>query len=176
MKDKTTPSKRVVNGVEYDPYSIDKLNRIPMWLKVVLIKFWAAGATYYFVGWGLGGYLSSPLDQMLVIGGILGLVIEYVINKFITYLENDHEPTKQYKIVQTSNVKSLFINLGLGILFTIFISYSYEGINRFLIMIQSLPSDQVPLPAGPIGFGLLFLLIEFIFLTIVQFFRKEKKG
>lgn len=38
---------------QFDPYKIDKLSRIPVWLKAFFIKFWFAGAVCYFIMFGI---------------------------------------------------------------------------------------------------------------------------
>ena len=42
-----------------NPYELDKLSKIPSWLIIILLKYWAAAAAVYF---GLIGGISFGLD------------------------------------------------------------------------------------------------------------------
>ena len=46
-----------VNNI--NPYELDKLSKIPSWLIIILLKYWAAAAAVYF---GLIGGISFGLD------------------------------------------------------------------------------------------------------------------
>lgn len=166
--------KFVVNGNAYDPYALDKMKKVPIIVKICFLKFWASGATYYFVGWGLGQYIPSVYDQLVVIGITLGLVMEYIINKIISYMDSTTQPTKKYRIVKSNNVKALFINIFWGLFFTTLIIFSYELLNIIALNITNFSPEKVLFPVGPIGFGLLYLLFETITLLIVNQIRKEK--
>ena len=38
---------------QYDPYKIDKLAGLPAWVVVFILKWWFAGAIYYFAWMGI---------------------------------------------------------------------------------------------------------------------------
>ena len=52
-------SKKVENS--NNAYKQDKLGKIPSWIKIILLKYWVAGATFYF--FGMGGYFLWANDR-----------------------------------------------------------------------------------------------------------------
>ncbi len=86
-----TPDTKTRNGKdrEFDPYKIDKLARIPAWVKALFIKFWFAGALCYFVMMGLGVYVTDTLDMIFLCGVILGILTDIMINPIFRMLESD---------------------------------------------------------------------------------------
>ena len=54
-------------------------------LKALLIKFWFNGATCFFFLWGLGAYLHSWLDQMVVLALALGAVNDLLTNNVFRF-------------------------------------------------------------------------------------------
>ncbi|MDE6584476.1 MAG: hypothetical protein K2K15_03650, partial [Anaeroplasmataceae bacterium] len=66
-------SKRVkVEEKDVNPYKVDKLSRIPSWIILLILKYWAAAAAVFFMaigGIGIGfdfsqGNLTDPYAAM----------------------------------------------------------------------------------------------------------------
>ncbi|MDE7380007.1 MAG: hypothetical protein K2N14_03040, partial [Clostridia bacterium] len=62
---------------EFDPYKVDKLSRVPAWLKAIFIKFWFAGAVCYFIMMGTG---VQDFNAIIVTGVVLGIVVDVLVN------------------------------------------------------------------------------------------------
>lgn len=79
---------------QFDPYKTDFLGKIPAWIKAIFIKWWFAGAVCYFVMWGI--QIKDPLDQAVLCGGVLGLIVDILVNPLFRYLETDRKEYNAY--------------------------------------------------------------------------------
>ena len=55
------------------------------WVKVMLIKWWFAGAVCFFFFWGLGMMIPSMENQLIVLGIGLGMVTDLLTNSIFRY-------------------------------------------------------------------------------------------
>jgi len=165
---------------EFDPYSIDKFDKIPMGVKVFITKWWLAGAVCYFGSWGLGLLISDSLDQALATGIILGACIEILLNNIIRYLMPDKDKTKANKYILITSKKYLafILNLLYGIAMGFLIAYSYNYLNIGIISLFNLDPTSVPIGTEPILYGLFFYGFDFIFLSVKHYIMniKNKKN
>jgi len=74
---------------QFDPYKTDFLGRVPAWLKALLVKWWFAGMVCFFFVWGLG--ISDSLDLMVLVGAVLGIVVDALVNPLFRYMETDKD-------------------------------------------------------------------------------------
>ncbi|MDE7076374.1 MAG: hypothetical protein K2O62_03535, partial [Clostridia bacterium] len=78
---------------EFDPYKVDKLSRIPAWLKAIFMKFWFAGAVCYFIMMGTG---LKDFDGIIVMGVVLGVVVDVLVNPIFGYMQSDKREYDKY--------------------------------------------------------------------------------
>ena len=149
-----------------DPYAIDRVARIPTWLKVFLMKFWLAGAVYFFAGWGLFTNTIDKLDEILIIGVILGAVIDLFLNRILKWMKTPDMNTDKYLFVTYKGFFSFLLNILYAVAVTLIIAYAYTGINLAIIAIFHLQDTSIPFGVEPIGFGILFYLLDLLFVTI----------
>lgn len=159
-------------GPKYDPYEIDKLSKIKPQYKIAFLKFWAAGAVYFFIAIPLGPYLSDVLDLIVALGIVIGIAIEYVINNVIRWMNNDNQKTIKYCLFEKRSLLSLFFNVAYGIVMVFIIYYTYVG---FGLLIDAFELDfftDFDFGGEPVLFGLLFLLYD----GILVFLKNKIKG
>ncbi len=146
-----------------------------------IIRWWGAGAVYFFIGWGTNlGAKSDPLDFIFILGVTLGLVTIVIIDPIIygmldierkdgqLYNKKYHERT----IMQ--NVYIRFSEILKGILISIFIFLSYNLINLMIIQLFSLSSEDIPLAGEPITFGLLYIAFYYLIRYMLRLLKKKK--
>ena len=82
----------------FDPYKRDKLAMLPTWLKAIFIKWWFSGCVCYFIMWGLGELLTSELDfvRAIILGFIMGMVVDLLVNPSFRYLDSDRHEFNNY--------------------------------------------------------------------------------
>lgn len=161
---------------EFDPYKVDKLSRIPAWLKACFIKFWFAGAVCYFVNMGLGTYVTAAVDLMIIDGVLLGVLTDCIVNPIFRMLESDKKeynnfmmfpfPFKKYWTFITNIIYYV------GVFFAVM--FAYEGLNLLAKSINSLWYVAVE----PILFGIIALIADMAFIGIkdlIVFLVKRSK-
>lgn len=87
--------KKGKKGKEFNPYKLDKLSRIPTWIKAIFIKYWFAGMVIYLVSFGLSSYIGSNENLVILSGLILGVVVDFLVNPIFRYFESSD---KEYDV------------------------------------------------------------------------------
>ena len=172
---KTTP----VNEEEkkYDPYEIDKLSKIKPKYKIGFLKFWAAGAVCFFIAIPLGPYLADVLDLIVALGLVLGIVIEYIVNNVIRWMNNENQPTLSFCLYEKKNLSSLFINIAYGLAMVFLIYFTYAGLGSLIEIFKLDLFSDFDFGVEPVLFGLLFLLYDGIVIYIKNRIKNGlKKG
>lgn len=160
-----------------NPYKLDKLALIPTWIKAFFIKFWVAGAICYFFIWGLGIYIQATLDMLFVTAFATGIIVDLLVTPAMLYFESDKKEWHPYILVPVPGKKlwSLLINIPVAFLEVGVIFLIYSEINILLVDIKNLPSGSTPLAVEPLLFGLLYLIIDIIIISIKNLFIKVIK-
>lgn len=149
-----------------------------------IIRWWGAGAVYFFIGWGTGlGMQQTPFDFIFVLGlasGILTIaVLDVIIFNVLDIERNDGELyNKKYHertIIQNVLIRSGEIIKALLIVVLVFVLYNV--INVAIITITNGNPDLVPLPGEPILYGLFYTGFYYLFRVIIRlvkgFFTKK---
>lgn len=140
------------------------LDRIPSWVKALFIKFWFNGAVCFFVFWGLGMYIPDFLDMMIVFGTVLGMVTDVLVNNTFRFLEVYPGQNSKWMMFPKKKFWTFFANIVYAILVLFCVFYLY---NTFNYMILGNSGDgQFYLAVEPIAFGLIYLLVDFSFISI----------
>lgn len=161
---------------QINPYKIDKLAKIPSVWKVLALKWWASGATYFFT-FGVAGL--AFLDQLILMWLILTMVIEYLINKVILWMSNDKDRTERFLPYQFPR-KSIFNLLSAMLYAAILITLNFmlvEYVFKNYTIDRLFFIDQVG--NGPLMFATLYTLLDFAWIQIRNMLTKkikEKKG
>ena len=133
-------------------------------VKAGLLRWWLAGMTYFFVGFGTQmGILSDPLDLIFLLGVGMGLVTVLIYNPIAygmfdikrrgqianqSYYARKGWQNAAYKLKEI--FKSLVV---VGLVYL-----TYQNVNLFLNRRMELPADNVLIPGEPILFATLYLL------------------
>lgn len=173
---------------ELTPYKSDKLAKIPSLLKILLLKYWAAAAAFYF--FAIGNKLVDPKDQnayvwyFIWIGFGLGLFLEYIVKSIVRLMRNSRDDTYRFNLVNKKGVLSLFLNIVYGLA----ISYVMVYILVFLAskgwILDLFGLDEVP-AIEPFTGGFVFIILDAIVVGIKDlilylykrhiFIKNEKK-
>ena len=140
----------------------------------LLIRWWTAGAVFFFIGWGTPIGQQSMIGLAFSLGLILGLLNILIINPSLRLLFNvGPKKRPQHEDTFFQRVSDHLVEL----LKTIFIVFTvvmlYQVINRIIIAVRGLPSDSVPFLGEPIMFGIFYV---FVFWCIELLINKIKKN
>ena len=146
---------------------------IPSWLKIVLVKFWFAGAICYFFLWGLGLYIQG-LDLLFALAVGLGVANDLMVNKLLRNFEPNERDYDKWMMVTVRKYWSIFINVIYSgvVLFCVF--QTYYSINMMIGVNANVDAEQAETMLGvePILFGLLYMGFDLLLIKIKNTFIK----
>ena len=165
---------------EMDPYKSDKLSKIPSWIKILLLKFWVAGATFFFFG------VANPMVDaesdiapdlfFIYISFGMGLFTEYITKNIVRHMKNSRDNTYYYNMINQKGILSLLLNIGYGFLTVFPIVYisGYLASKGWMINIFGGMSTGIE----PFENALMYIVVDFIFLfiknSILNAYKKHK--
>jgi hypothetical protein len=143
---------------------------------VLIIRWWVAGAIYFFIGWGTSlGYNGNIIDLVFFLGLTIGVVNSFVLNPILNKMFNLKTSKKYMEISVISKVKSRLAEIFKGMLIVLMMVYCYAFINTLLINLFNLPANSIPLPGEPITFGILYTLLFVLLEKIKGLFIRARK-
>ncbi len=161
-----------------DPYAMDRLHKVPFWIKVVLLKFWFFGAINLFM---IMGIMASDANEgywqwlAILSGAVCGAFYDLVINKLILLMESDKKEGHNFSMIISKKYYAMLINI---IYFIVVFIFVYLFINLIGDFFHKTLKWQYTPGQEPFSFSLIVLLIDGIFLlikfAIVQIIKKIK--
>ena len=100
-----------VSQEELDKYRGRTRKKLPLWLKVALLKAWFYGAVCFFFMWGLGGYLADALDLFFVTAIALGMVTDLLVNTILRYYAETDGANDRWMMIPRRGVAGFFLNI-----------------------------------------------------------------
>lgn len=162
----------------FNPYAIDKLSNIKPGVKIGFMKFWFSGAAFFITFTALSVDSYDILDRFVLLVLILTLAVEFISNKVIVWMNNDKQPTLRYLpfYIKRNSILSLMASLVYVILMVIAIYYFIE-----LFMMIGIPSVGMLMfgfdntGIDPITFGIVYWLIDLLWITLKEVILKKIK-
>lgn len=154
-------------------YSEEELNKyrakskihIPEPVKVLFIKAWFAGAVCFFILWGLGTYITAMLDMLFILGIVLGMVTDLLVNNTIRFIEKSPGANDSWLMFPQKGMGGFCLNLLYGCLLIVCVFMTYNGINGVITTITG-DVESVPLGVEPILFGVFTMAFDMLFIGI----------
>ena len=171
-----------VSEAELRKYRSGPKIRLSESLKALLIKFWFNGATCFFFLWGLGTYLHSWLDQMVVLALALGAVTDLLTNNVFRFYARTPGTNDRWMMFPQRAFYTLPLNLLYAGLLLFLVMTTYNVVNAAIIGITG-AKDTLPLGVGPILFGvfttawdILLIRIKHTAQSVLSDARRATKG
>lgn len=135
---------------------------------VLLIRWWVAGAIYFYIGWGTGlGSKTNSIDFIFFLGLAIGLVNSFVLNPVLNKMFK-LKLSKKYRDTSIMyKVKSRLIEIVKAMTIVVIMVQVYSFINITFIKIFDLRPESIPLPGEPITFGIIYVILYTIFEKII---------
>ncbi|GAB5493178.1 MAG: hypothetical protein Phog2KO_33930 [Phototrophicaceae bacterium] len=124
----------------------------------MLIRWWAAGAVYFFIGWGTSAG-QSMIELVFSLGLVMALLNILIINPSLRLLFNIGNKRPQHENTFLQRLSDRLVEFIKTIFIVFIVAIIYELINRAIIALLNLPSDNVPLPGEPIMFGIFYVFV-----------------
>ena len=171
-----------VSEAELRKYRSGPKIRLSESLKALLIKFWFNGATCFFFFWGLGIYVTSQLDQMVVLALALGAVTDLLTNNVFRFYARTPGTNDRWMMFPQRAFYTLPLNLLYAGLLLFLVMTTYNVVNAAIIGITG-AKDTLPLGVGPILFGvfttawdILLIRIKHTAQSVLSDARRATKG
>ena len=172
-------------NMEINPYEVDKLARIPSWLKILLLKYWAAAAACFLLfgisELGVNVYsmgFDGTVKLVILLGLFMAVLMNYILRPIVRLMYNRRNNTYRWNMI---NMKGL-ISFGVALIYNLIISI----IICILIVEVLSPNHLVFDPFGttegvgiePLTVGLLYMILDGIFLStknlIIMAYQRSK--
>lgn len=171
---KTDAVDRLVNASENTAPEVseDEIARIsgrkkkwavPNLAKVLLIKWWFAGAICFFFYFGLGTIISAPIDLLFVFGTALGALTDLLTNNILRFIEKTPGQNDRYMMVTLRKYWSLIINVVYAYIVLYCVVTFYNILNYAIVTARGV-EESVAIGVEPILFGLIYLGFDSLFI------------
>lgn len=163
-----------------NPYKTDFLSKIPSWLKILILKYWAAAAAVFFVGMG-GAEIGLDWSQVgaddywlaielglkffIVLTFVLAFFMNYIVKMFGLMMHTSRNPIKKYLFITKRGFIGFVYNIlyGFVVMIPVFFVTTYLSQNNVL---PTLFGDDAAWGLDPLAMGLFYVLVDFVFMTI----------
>lgn len=157
-----------VSEEELRKYRAGTKKKMPMWLKVVLIKAWFAAAVCWF--FLIGMPVAAMLDKLFITGIAYGFVVDLLVNNVIRFIEETPGSNDRWLVVSKKGYISLLLNIIYSLVLMVLIVFTYEALNALINAISGAQpvNGKMPVPVGvePILFGVFAMAWDVLFLKM----------
>ena len=161
------------------PYQVDKLSKVPSWLVILILKFWAAAAAVFFsviggidIGLDFGNIdgdvaavLAANIASVVFIGLFLAVFMNYIVRPFVRMMYNSRDNTYRYNMVNLKGIVSLPVALGYNMLLSVILYFV-----TIFLSAHGLVLDLFGTTGGtgiePFTYAFCYIVVDFIFLFI----------
>lgn len=164
-------------NMDFNPYEVDKLARVPSWLKILLLKYWAAAAACFLL-FGIS-QLGLSLDTksatedvettvklLVLLGLFLAVFMNYVLRPFVRLMFNRRDNTYRYNMINVKGIKSF----GLALVYNMIMAMIIYLVLVYILSPNGLVLDPFGTTGGigiePFTVGFIYLFFDAIFLII----------
>lgn len=146
------------------------LDKIPVWVKALFLKFWFAGAICFFFFWGLSNYLTW-IDAVFVMGFALGVVTDLLTNNIFRFFESRKGEFDRWMMIPHGKFWTLFLN----ILYSYLVLFMVVTAYGVITVIGTKLDPEFYFGVEPILFGLFYLMFDMLFIgaknLMIKIFR-----
>lgn len=144
-----------------------------------LIRWWAVGAVYFFIGWGTNISMASAIDFVFFLGLSIGVFNMLVVNPIVRHMYGAKSDLRYRDTTLIYKVRYRLIEILIAMLVVVVLLFIYNLINTLAIQLILGQSEQVFLPGEPISFGLMYMAVYSLMTgftnNIANKIKQEKK-
>lgn len=158
---KTYPKTNTDPGKKYRSSSF--IDKIPSPIKALFIKFWFNGAVCFFIYWGLGMYIWDTLDMLVILGLVMGIVTDLLVNNAFRFFAITPDSNNKWMLFPKKKFWTFFANIAYGIIVVVIVAWIYNATN-VMLNIWNGTDGQIFIGVEPILFGILYVAVDMIFI------------
>lgn len=171
--DETAPE---FDAKELKKYRKARLANIPMWLKAFFVKFWFNGAICYFFVWGLGIYIDSQIDLLIVLALAMGMFNSLIVNNVLLFLDDGEGGYARWIFMPQRR----FTKTWQGVIWAIasfLLDIIYAAIVVFVVYLIyfGINGGGGSFGVEPFSFGALYLAVDLVFIGMKFLFTRIVK-
>lgn len=167
------------NTENLNPYKLDKLSRIPSWLIILLLKFWAAAAAVFFsviggldVGIDFSGAGTDPVSAIatsiriiVLIALFISIFINYLVRPFVRLMYNRKNNTYRYNMINFKGFLSFVVCFLYHLLLSIILFFITLFLSKYHLVLD-LFGTTGGVGIEPFTYAFCYMVVDFIFLFI----------
>ena len=158
---KTYPKTKADPGKKYRSGGL--IDRIPSPIKALFIKFWFNGAVCFFIYWGLGMYIWNTLDMIVILGLIMGMVTDILVNNAFRFFAVTSGDNDKWMMFPKKKFWTFFANMAYALVIMFIVAWIYNFTN-ILLNILSGTTGTVFIGVEPVLFGILYVAVDMLFI------------
>ena len=119
-------------NMEINPYEVDKLAKVPSWIKILLLRYWAAAAACFLLfglsELGMNIYkddevsaLETNIKLIIILGLFLAVFTNYVVRVFVRLMYNRRDNTYRLNLINFKGILSFVAELAYNFVLAILI-------------------------------------------------------
>lgn len=161
---KTYPNTKTDPGKQFRSKGF--LDKIPDPIKALFIKFWFNGAVCFFIGFGLSEFLSDSLDMIVVLGLVIGMVTDILVNNAFHFFAVTPGSNNKWMMFPQKKFWTFFANIGYAVVIVWIVAWIYNLITIALISIGILSAEfnEISFGVEPISFGIIYVAVDMLFI------------
>ena len=145
------------------------IDNIPDPIKALFIKFWFNGAVCFFIFWGLGMYIWNTIDMIVVLGIVLGMVTDILVNNTFRFFAVTNGSNDKWIMFPKKKFWTFFANIFYALLVLIVVVWIYNTINVIGNAING-TTGNVILGVEPVLFGIIYVAVDMLFIGMKNLF------
>ena len=160
-----------VSQAELNKYRSGPKVHLSDWVKVILVKWWFAGAVCFFFLWGLGTVVPNRENQLIIVGLALGFVTDLLVNNIFRYYAKTPGANDRWMMFPKKGFASLPLNILYAFVLLACVVGTYNAVNALWLSLSG-QKDTIPIGVGPILFGLFATLWDLVFLGMKRMLKR----
>ncbi len=178
MKKKAN-QENIDNINNINPYETDKLSKVPAWLVIIFLKYWAAAAAVFFmiiggldIGIDFTSYEGATAQEVLgvsfqiivLIALAMAVLFNYVIKQIVFMMHNRRRNTFKYNIINFRGFSAFLAYL----VYMFIVSFILYFVTVFLSSRGWVFNSFGKSSSGiePFTYGLCFIVVDGVFVVI----------
>lgn len=167
-------------NTEINPYELDKLSKIPSWLIIIILKYWAAAAAVFFgaigaISIGFDFSQSNDLDPIakintdsiliVLLAFIMAVISNYAIKQVVILLNNRRNNTFKFNIINLTGIKAFGLYLVYSFIMSVILYFVTMVLSYYNLIFDPFGTSQ-GVGIEPFTYALCYLIIDSIFVAI----------
>lgn len=164
-------------NVDINPYQVDKLAKVPSWIKILLLRYWAAAAACFLL-FGIselglniyqeGEYAAVELNVklLLLLALFFAIFTNYVVRVFVRLMYNRRDNTYRLNLINFKGVLSFVASLAYNLVMAILVFVLNVGVLSKYGLVLDPFGTTGGIGIEPFTVGFLYIILDGVFIII----------